>query len=168
MGRFMVLGHISATFLIVKLRSPRASKAVMAAALVGGYFPDILDKGSVKILDWGTERGMAHTLVFQIVLLMFGWLAIKSLPKYTQMIQWFIAGSCLHLVEDLVRPSVLFWPFLGGLPPPSHYDFWQVFKMFYLEQANFPVLVLEMISHGALLVWLTIQLKRRAFSHEIL
>lgn len=155
----MVFGHLSANFLAVTAFSKKATAPVICAALVGGYFPDILDKGSVMVLGLGAERGLGHTLTFNLIFSGLSYFVTRRfLRQYSSVVIWFLIGSWLHLLEDLVKFRIFFWPFLGELPPPLHYSLRQMCENFYVKRVNLPVFVFEMACHAALAAYLVARL----------
>ena len=112
----MILGHLTGTYLIVKLLKPKATVPLLASSLIGAYFPDIIDK-SLMLFSIGNGRFVAHSLPFLTVLLGFislPFLFTKSIRKYRHLYLWFSLGCYLHLLLDFVQIKTLLWPFLGA------------------------------------------------------
>ena len=111
----MILGHLTGTYLIVKLLKPKATLAILASTLIGAYFPDIIDK-SFMLCSIGTGRFVAHSITFLTILLgliSLPFLYIEKFKKYKNLYLWFSLGCYLHLLQDLVQLKTLLWPFLG-------------------------------------------------------
>ena len=111
----MILGHLTGTYLVVKLLKPKATVPLLASSLIGAYFPDIIDK-SLMLFSIGNGRFVAHSLPFLTVLLgviSLPFLFTKSIRKYRHLYLWFSLGCYLHLLLDFVQINTLLWPFLG-------------------------------------------------------
>ncbi|MEC8624615.1 MAG: metal-dependent hydrolase [Bdellovibrionota bacterium] len=112
----MILGHLTGTYLIVKLFKPKATIPLLTSSLIGAYFPDIIDK-SLMLFSIGNGRFVAHSLPFLSILLgiiSLPFLNIKSLREYRHLYLWFSLGCYLHLLQDFVQIKTLLWPFLGS------------------------------------------------------
>lgn len=83
--------------------------------LVGSILPDIIDKPIELFAPWlglGTGRGVAHTLLFALVLLIIGtYLYRRGRPG----VLYLALASSGHLVLDRMwqMPGVLLWPLYG-------------------------------------------------------
>ena len=111
----MILGHLTGTYLIVKLLKPKATIPLIISSLIGAYFPDIIDK-SLMLLSIGNGRFVAHSLPFLTIILAITsipFLFIKTLRKYRNLYLWFSLGCYLHLILDFVQLKTLLWPFFG-------------------------------------------------------
>ncbi|HUW65522.1 MAG TPA: metal-dependent hydrolase [Spirochaetia bacterium] len=88
--------------------------------ILGSVLPDIIDKPFELFfphLGLGTGRGMAHTLIFNFLLVGIGWyLYRRGRPGFLYM----ALTSTGHLVLDRMwdMPAVLLWPFMGVHFPP--------------------------------------------------
>ena len=111
----MILGHLTGTYLIVKLIKPKATLPLLTSALIGAYFPDIIDK-TLMLFSIGNGRFVAHSLPFLtgllgIISLFF--IFLERIKKYRELYLWFSLGCYLHLIQDFVQIKTLLWPFLG-------------------------------------------------------
>lgn len=89
--------------------------------LLGSLLPDIIDKSAWLIASRLAEpvalsgRDYAHTLLFNLVLLIGGLLLLRNGRNWLFIIS---ISSFMHLILDGIWscPEVLFWPLLGPLP----------------------------------------------------
>ena len=86
--------------------------------LVGSILPDMIDKPVFLIAGGAVSlsgRDYAHTLLFNLVLLIGGLILIKYKRSWLLVIS---LSSFMHLVLDQMWtvPVVLLWPLLGPLP----------------------------------------------------
>ena len=120
----MILGHLTGTYIVVKILKPKASSFLMATTIIGAYFPDMVDK-TLMLFHFGGGRFIAHSLPLLSLFLLFLFCLFsfnQKLKKHRPLLAWFCAGCYLHLLQDMVQLKILFWPFLGSLdqsPPKS-------------------------------------------------
>ncbi len=87
--------------------------------LLGSILPDIIDKPIGLLAPWlglGTGRGIAHTLLFALMLLTIGTYSYRrGRPGFLYM----SLASCGHLILDRMwqMPRVLLWPLFGTTFP---------------------------------------------------
>ena len=89
--------------------------------LLGSILPDIIDKpvwflvSNISAESVLGGRGYAHTLAFNLVLLLGGLVLIKYRKRWLLVLSLCSLG---HLVCDQMwgSPATLLWPFLGPLP----------------------------------------------------
>lgn len=86
--------------------------------LLGSLLPDIIDKPLwlFAISDiFSVGRGYAHTLLFNLVLLITGLIILRYGKSWLLTIS---ICSFIHIILDQIwnLPVVLFWPLLGPLP----------------------------------------------------
>lgn len=114
-----ILGHAGLTAEAARRVDPKVDRRWAAALALG---PDLLDKPLSVLapsLAHGNTRGIGHTLVFS-VFVFAALLAWKRKPRAALLLWACWAG---HFVLDSMwlapSPAILFWPALGGFPPPS-------------------------------------------------
>lgn len=86
--------------------------------LVGSFLPDIIDKPVFLLIGNRVSlsgRGYAHTLLFNLILLISGLLLIRYRKSWLLILS---LSSFMHLILDRIwdYPVVLFWPLLGPFP----------------------------------------------------
>lgn len=149
----MILGHLTGTYLIVKLLKPKAPIPLLICSLIGAYFPDIIDK-SLMLFSVGNGRFVAHSLPFLtalLVIISLPFLFIKPLKKYRSLYLWFSLGCYLHLLQDFVQIKTLLWPFLGpfeptaDIPPPSLSGITKEYYSFEGSQLIWPELAIHFL-----------------------
>jgi hypothetical protein len=148
----MVLGHLTVTAAGRDLlrRSGHPLERISAPLLfLGAYLPDLVDK-PLNLLTGLSGRGYGHSLVVQVVVFGLAWLCVPGLRRGTASLA---LGASIHLLEDAVRPEVLFAPLLGPIPPAPQWGFFDSFIHFY--RARGPLVWIEV---GAMVYWLGIAL----------
>jgi inner membrane protein len=86
--------------------------------LLGSLLPDIIDKPVFLLTANNVSfsgRAYAHTLLFNLILLIAGLVLIRYRKFWLLIIS---LSSFMHLILDQMwnSPAVLFWPLLGPLP----------------------------------------------------
>jgi hypothetical protein len=146
----MILGHFTGTYIVVKILKPRASPFLMAAAITGAYFPDMVDK-TLMLFHFGGGRFIAHSLPLLSLFLFFVFCFFsfhKELTNHKPLLGWFCAGCYLHLLQDMVQLKILFWPFLGSLERPPSKSIMTIIKNYYSFKSSvliWPEIVLHIL-----------------------
>lgn len=125
--------------------------------LTGSMLPDIIDKPLGLLapeLGLGTGRGIAHTLVFALLLLALGlWFYRAGRPGLLYM----ALASAGHLVLDRMwqMPRVLFWPLYGfAFPVVGRHGFLaQLLAWWHTLWTNPVVLAPEMLGAAILVLF---------------
>ncbi len=86
--------------------------------LLGSFLPDIIDKPVFLLIGSSASlsgRGYAHTLLFNLVLLISGLLLMRYRKSWLLIIS---LSGFMHLILDQIwnNPVTLFWPMLGPIP----------------------------------------------------
>jgi len=86
--------------------------------LLGSLLPDIIDKPIFLLMGSRVSlsgRGYAHTLLFNLILLISGLFLIRYRKSWLLILS---LSSFMHLILDRIwdYPVVLFWPLLGPFP----------------------------------------------------
>jgi hypothetical protein len=134
----MILGHLTGTYIVVKILRPKASSFLMAAAITGAYFPDMVDK-TLMLFHIGSGRFIAHSLPLLSLFLLFVFCLFsfnQKLKKHRSLLAWFSGGCYLHLLQDMVQLKILFWPFLGSLEQPSPKSLITIIKNYYSFESS--------------------------------
>ncbi|EHJ47604.1 hypothetical protein DFW101_1596 [Solidesulfovibrio carbinoliphilus subsp. oakridgensis] len=151
----MILGHAG---LAVLARRTAFSTVSLVPLLAAAYGPDLIDK--MGMVFWGTSgKFVGHSLaVFAAVAgLLALWLRLFRPGPAAQTgragrLWWALTLLWLsHLLFDLTEPVVLFWPFLGPLPPPDPYALGSGLVAFYTGRGDLAVLALDLLCLGAAL-----------------
>jgi len=124
--------------------------------LIGSLLPDIIDKPLGLLLlpsVFGGGRLFAHTLLFTLVLTLFGLSLYRFRGNNGVLVLAY--GSVMHLVLDSMwaSPAILLWPFLGPMPTGTP-DLWLerlLANLVHNPQAYAPEIVGAIIA--APLVW---------------
>jgi len=154
----MILGHFSASFVAAKFVKKDASTLQMACAIVGGYFPDLIDK-PMSLLGLGMARGFGHS-----GLLLFGLLLLASLIK-NPLLWMFVLGNIIHLMTDFVDPAVFLWPALGPFPTPVQLALPDLLGIYYFHFGRPEMLMVELLFHFLLIVYLLRRFKGGTYAH---
>ena len=94
--------------------------------LLGSMLPDIIDKPT-WLSDFGgiftSGRGYAHTLLFNMILLVIGLILLKYKKPLLLVIS---LSSFIHLILDQMwnNPIVLLWPMLGPIGQAETTGWW--------------------------------------------
>ena len=129
--------------------------------LLGSLLPDIVDKPLAfwllpELVNHNT-RGIGHTLVFNVGLLVIALLLLQLVRSYWPLI--FALASLGHLLLDQMWqvPRKLLWPFYGWSLPPgtTTLDEW-INSLLSIKWLNLPEAV-----GGLVLIWFAIQVYRQ-------
>jgi len=105
------LGHIGVNFIILFRMIKNRRNFILL--IIGSLLPDIIDKplGLTIYHGFGNGRLIAHTLIFNLVLLLLIFVFKRKLLIIP-------IASFLHLIEDEMwkDPIILFYPFFGDFP----------------------------------------------------
>lgn len=119
-----ILAHAGLTLLAwetLRRLLPRTQvfAAPFLAVAVGALLPDLIDKPlGHLVLQWGSGRLFAHTVLFALALAA-GAFAVRSwAPRASAVLFALSFGSAAHLALDQMwlEPQILAWPFLGPMP----------------------------------------------------
>ena len=158
----MILGHLTGTYLFVKILKPKATPFLMATTLTGAYFPDMVDK-TLMLFHIGGGRFVAHSLPLLSIflLLLFCLFSFhKNLKKHKSFLGWFSAGCYFHLLLDMVQLKILFWPFLGSLETPSSKSIVTIIKNYYSFKSS-SLIWPEIVLHILFILTITISLVKK-------
>ena len=156
----MILGHLTGTYLIVKVMKPKATPLIMASTLIGAYFPDMVDK-TLMLLNIGNGRFIAHSLPMLSLFLVFCfWVVNTKLKEHLSLFLWFCLGCFLHLLQDWVQLKTLFWPFLGGLDGPVSRSLIKITVNFYSFKTS-PLIWAELVTHGLFVIYQIVTFTRK-------
>ncbi len=116
-GKFIARERLRFHDLLNGIRS-RIGSVDYRIVLVGSLLPDIIDKPVWLLVNSGvflSGRDYAHTLLFNLVLLVGGLILIRYRKSWLLIIS---LASLMHLILDQMWNSlaVLLWPLLGPLP----------------------------------------------------
>ena len=119
------LGHVAITTFILYAAKFIRTRRDFLLAVFGSILPDLIDKplGFIIFHGFGNGRLVAHTLLFNLILLTF-FIILKSRLEHGLRGNAVVIplASMLHIVEDRTwkEPALLFYPFLGSMPlkPP--------------------------------------------------
>ncbi len=115
--------------------------------LVASLMPDLLDKPA-SIFFGLPGRGMGHSLVLLAAVAGLAYLLTVGFKRNTNFLLPGIAMWLSHLGGDLVKPEVLFWPFLGRPEPTPPFDFWEKIYQFYVLRLHPEQFWLEVLCLG--------------------
>jgi tRNA (adenine37-N6)-methyltransferase len=124
----MILGHFAVPGIA---KQTCFQKEHWALLLLASLMPDLLDKPA-SIFFGLPGRGMGHSLVLLVVLASFAYVLQWRFRRNTGLLFPGVVMWLSHLVGDLAKPEVLFWPFLGPPAPPPPFDFWEKIYQFYV------------------------------------
>jgi hypothetical protein len=149
----MIFGHAG---LAVLARRTAFSTVPFVPLLAAAYGPDLIDKAGM-VLCGTSGKFVGHSLV--VFAAVAGLLALgPRLGGHGRTagtggrLWWALALLWLsHLLFDLTEPVVLFWPFLGHLPPPDPYALGSGLVAFYTGRGDLAVLALDLLCLGAAL-----------------
>ena len=157
----MILGHLTGTYLVVKLVRPKASPLIMASTLIGAYFPDMVDK-SLMLLHIGNGRFVAHSFpLLSLFLVLCFFIVNKKLKEHSSLFLWFSLGCFLHLLQDWVQLKTLFWPFLGSLDKPATTSLIKITVNFYSFKTS-QLIWPELITHALFILYQIVSFIRKS------
>lgn len=148
----MIFGHLGCSYLVSKKIFQTDNWLVLASCLVGGYFPDLVDK-PLALLGVSQGRGYGHSLSVFLGLWLMSRFLVKGYRRYANA---FLSCLMLHNLCDFVKYQVLFWPLFGpiGLPEQG-YSMSQVVYRFYTLQSNIPLAIFDLgLCLIAIFVWI--------------
>jgi hypothetical protein len=126
----MYLGHVIVTTCVHQgLKRVKLTLAYLPF-LLGALFPDLIDKTFALVIDI-PGRSVCHSVV---VLTALSLVATIALPKKRKLTYAFVAGTMLHLIQDIpIEPNSLFWPLCGPLEHKDTASFLARLWLFYVE-----------------------------------
>jgi hypothetical protein len=129
-GNVVCIGHVIVTTCVHQgLKGVKPTLAYLPF-LVGALFPDLIDKTLAIVTDL-PGRSVSHSVV---VLTTLSLAATIALPKRRNLTHAFVAGTMLHLIQDIpIQPTTLFWPLCGPLEQKDTVNFLVRLWRFYVE-----------------------------------
>jgi tRNA (adenine37-N6)-methyltransferase len=124
----MILGHFAVPSIAKQTYFQNEHWGLL---LLASLMPDLLDKPA-SIFFGLPGRGMGHSLVLLVVVAAFAYVLPAGLKRNTDFVLPGVVMWLSHLAGDLVKPEILFWPFLGAPEPTPPFHFWEKIHQFYV------------------------------------
>lgn len=128
----MILGHFAVPSIAKQTCFQHEQWVLLLAA---SLMPDLLDKPASIFLGL-PGRGMGHSLALLVVVAAFAYALSVGLKRNTDFVFPGVVMWLSHLAGDLVKPEVLFWPFLGPPEPTPPFHFWDKIYQFYVMRLH--------------------------------